>query len=112
MSAIKNAFCRGRVFFEQFGRAYRAAREVAAAVRALVHQALLHAGPAKCALKSTDHRLGRTGRQIFVAAFAIGPNLEHQGNLLAYLFEPQLFAVPLFEPALFIVAKFGHEAGK
>lgn len=62
---------------QQMSRTDRTRAEIAAAVRAAAFQHGLGAGCAECALERADHRLARIGRQILVAALAVGAELEH-----------------------------------
>src|SRR5438552_2355 len=58
-------------------RADRARHKAAAAIRADVEQRMLDAIGAERALITADPRIGRVGRQILVAVFAIRPEFEH-----------------------------------
>lgn len=58
-------------------RSARPRQQLAAAIGADTAQPVLRTRRAKRALKRTDARLGGRGRQIAVAAFAVGAELEH-----------------------------------
>jgi hypothetical protein len=79
---LEHAHRRWRIVGELRWRANRARDEVAAAVRATSAEPVVHAIATERALERADHRVGRRRRQIFVAAFAIGAQLEHQSTLL------------------------------
>ena len=51
----------------------RARRETATAVRANIAKDAVYAALAKCTFKRADHRVGRFGRQTFIAMFTSWP---------------------------------------
>src|SRR2546423_15586900 len=56
----------------------RAAREIAAAVRAAALQRALDAVVAERAFERTDHRVGRVRPKVAVAAFAVRSQCQHE----------------------------------
>src|SRR5262252_7072593 len=63
----------------------RSRHKTAAAVRADVEQLCLHAVRAEGALIGADPSLGRRGRQVLVAIFAVGTKLQGHGGLVALI---------------------------
>ena len=56
--------------------------EIASAIRATPVQFGLRAIAAESALEAANHRVGGTRRQVFIAAFTIGPKFEHDSTIL------------------------------
>lgn len=67
----------GRILRQQMRRPQRARAEAAAAVRTATMQHAVGAGLAERAFETADHRIGGIRRQVPVAAFAVGAELEH-----------------------------------
>ena len=76
---MENARRRRRIVLQLGRRPDGPRREVAAAVGAAPSELVLNAIAAECALEGADHRVRRIGRQILVAALAIGAQFKH-GN--------------------------------
>src|SRR5437764_10534218 len=74
---LQSALGRSRMFGELVGGADRAAHQLAAAVWTAALEDRVGAAPAERALVGADHGLGRLRRQIAVAAFAVGTQLQH-----------------------------------
>ena len=68
---------RGREARQCPGRPDRTAHEVSTTVRTFAAQAIVHALSAEGALERADAGIGTTRRQIPVAAFTVGPKVEH-----------------------------------
>lgn len=73
-SRFEHALRRWRIFDQLVRRTPRAAEEFAAAVGAVAAEGL-SAGGAEGAFKGADERRGRVGREIDVAALAVGSEL-------------------------------------
>src|SRR3954451_8042184 len=71
---------RGGVAQQPLGRADRAPHQLAVAVRASAAKHSLAAIAAECALVGADSRLSTVGRQVAIAAFAVGAQFEHRGT--------------------------------
>src|SRR5262245_52186535 len=69
---LELALGRGREFGQLVGRPDRSAHQLAAAVRALAAEHRVGACAAERAFERADPRLGRSRRQIAIAALAIG----------------------------------------
>src|SRR6185369_9506366 len=72
-----DAFRRGGIFGELFGRSSRPGDELSAAVRTLPLEDIARAGAAERAFKRADDRVGGLWRQVTVTAFAIWTELQH-----------------------------------
>src|SRR3954462_11205226 len=75
---LQDAFRRRGILRELFGRAARAAHQLAAAVRAFPREHVGRAAFAECALERADERTGGVTREVRIAAFAVGSELEHR----------------------------------
>ena len=76
---LQNPLRGGRIFAESVGGAHRTPHELTAAVgTTTAGQPLSCAVTAEGALERADQRVARIWRQILVAAFAIGPELQHR----------------------------------
>src|SRR5271167_3903853 len=73
---------RGRVAQQSVYRSYRPAHQFAGAIGTMPFEHSLGALAAKRAFVGADPRVKRVGRQIPVAAFAIGPQFQHPGAIL------------------------------
>lgn len=62
---------------EQALRTDRSDSKPATAIRTDIVQTLFHTIPAEGAFEAADHGLGRIGRQILVATFAVGTHFKH-----------------------------------
>ena len=74
---LENASRRRRIPLQLRSRPDRARGQVAAAVRAAPTQLVLNAIATEGALECADHRIRSIGRQILVAALAIGAQFKH-----------------------------------
>src|SRR5258708_36696221 len=72
---------RGGMLGQRFRRPARSRYQLAAAVRAPALEDGCRARAAEGALERADERLVRLRRKVPVAAFAVGPQLEHVGVL-------------------------------
>src|SRR5258708_7350565 len=77
---------RRRILGQHRGRPDRPCDEVAAAVGTGPHEPLLSTVLAECAFEGADPRLDRVGRQVAIAAFAVGFEDQH-GELRTRLAE-------------------------
>ncbi len=75
------AFGRSRMTQQFFSRASRPTREFATAVRTPALQRPVRTVAAERAFEGADHCLCRVGRQIAIAAFAVGSELQHVHSL-------------------------------
>lgn len=73
----RHAFDRWRIFRKQMRGPDRSRTETTAAVRTATAQYVLGTERTERAFEAADHRIGRIGRQIKIAAFAVGTELEH-----------------------------------
>ncbi len=74
---FENSLPRCGIFGQHGGRSDWTCDEVATAVGADAAQNIAGAGDTEGALVAADQRVCRVGRQIVVAAFAVGTELQH-----------------------------------
>lgn len=80
---FENAFSRRRILREQMRRPDRSRAETAAAIRTTATQYGVGAARTKRAFETADQCVERIGRQIAIAAFAVGAELEHAEYLVS-----------------------------